>query len=78
MFGSALAPARAFQASDSTRASAADTLIQHLGLVRRLHAVVQDLYSRPIVAPAPALAPDHTWPMRPFRPGISATERDAA
>jgi hypothetical protein len=45
-------PASRPQLQPSCLASAAETLIAHLGLTRRTRAEVQDLYSRPVTAPA--------------------------
>ena len=45
-------PASRPQSQPSLLASAAEKLIAHLGLTRRTTAEVQDLYSRPIAAPA--------------------------
>jgi hypothetical protein len=58
----------------SLLASAAEKLIAHLGLSRRTTAEVQDLYSRPITAPAVPLRGSK----RLCRPVSVDPERNAA
>jgi hypothetical protein len=67
-----------FPASKPKLLSAADALIQHLALTRKLHAGVQDLYSRPIAVPVLALTVNDQRSRRPSRPAMPETERDAA
>jgi hypothetical protein len=59
--------------ADPLPVSPAETLIEQLGLTRRTTAEVQDMYSRPIPAPALAMVPADTAPKRHPEP---ATERD--
>jgi len=59
-------------------ASAAERLIAHLGLTRRMKAEVQDLYSRPRTAPALSLAGNSRASTRVSRPVSAEPERDAA
>jgi hypothetical protein len=62
----------------ATLASAAERLIAHLGLTRRVKAEVQDLYSRPRTAPAVPLAGNSRESTRVSRPVRAEPERDAA
>jgi hypothetical protein len=57
-------PASRPQSQPSCLASAAETLIAHLGLTRRTTVEVQDLYSRPVTAPAVPLR-GSKWMSRP-------------
>jgi hypothetical protein len=45
--------------AETVLASAADVLIEHLGLTRRSATEVQDLYSRPAQAPVAPPVPQH-------------------
>jgi hypothetical protein len=59
-------------------ASPAEYLIAHLGLTGRTTAEVQDLYSRPIAAPAVPLRQTSQGSKRLSRPVIGEPERSAA
>ena len=59
-------------------ASPAEYLIAHLGLTRRTTAEVQDLYSRPIAAPAVPLHQTARGSKRLSRPVIGEPDRSAA
>ena len=61
-----------------TLASAAERVIAHLGLTRRMKAEVQDLYSRPTTAPVVSLAGNSRASTRVSRPVSAEPERDAA
>lgn len=74
MCGYAPTPARA----KAEVASAAATLLRHLGLARRLKAEIQDLSSRQATVPIVALAPKAGESRRASRPVSRESERDAA
>jgi hypothetical protein len=59
-------------------ASAAERLIAHLGLTRRMKAEIQDLYSRPSTAPVISLAGNSRASIRASRPVRAEPEREAA
>jgi hypothetical protein len=62
----------------ATLASAAERVIAHLGLTRRMKAEVQDLYSRPSTARVVSLAANSRASTRASRPVRAEPERDAA
>jgi hypothetical protein len=59
-------------------ASAAERVIAHLGLTRRMKAEVQDLYSRSSTAPVVSLAGNSRASSRTSRPVRGEPEREAA
>jgi len=71
-------PASRPQSQPSLLASAAETLIAHLGLTQRTTAEVQDLYSRPITAPPVPLHQMARVPKRLSHPVTGEPERSAA
>jgi hypothetical protein len=64
--------------AESVPASAADVLIEHLGLARRTAAEVQDLYSRPAEPPVMPTVPQNDAPRRLHPQPLQQPDLDAA